>query len=92
MLYDIFTGSFSIADGLIKLGSILGSKAFPDFNAAVKFFTNFIENIKLVLGDNITLGRIIRIIPDFASMLISIIPGANIVKIIASIYDIGTVL
>lgn len=92
MLYDMYTGSFTVGDALIKIASKIGNNVFPDYDAAIKFFTNFAENIKLALGGNLTVGRIMRILPDFASMLVSIIPGARVAKVFANIYDIATIL
>lgn len=92
VLYDMYTGSFTVGDALIKIASRIGSNVFPDYKAAIKFFTNFVENMKLALGGNLTVGRIMRILPDFASMLVSIIPGARVAGVFADLYGIATIL
>lgn len=92
MLYDFFTGHYSLTDALLDIVAAVGGKLIPDYAAAISFFKNFVDNIRTVLDGNVTVGRIIRIIPDFASMLVSIMPGVSVAKIIASAWDIGTIL
>ena len=89
MLYDFFTGHYSLTDALLDIVATVGARLISDYAEAISFFKNFVDNIRTVLDGNITVGRIVRILPDFASMLIAIMPGMKVAKIIASTWDIG---
>lgn len=90
LFYDAFTGNISVSDCAWAILKMLNPAA--DIQAAVSLVANFIDNIRLALGGNASVGAILKMIPDFAMTIVGLIPGVKILDVIANAYSIANLL